>query len=326
MQINMRDTSSDFSSGAGARSLSGMTRVFVPEGALMGTPENRRSLLSENTLRRAREDGQVLESRALLCDGEHNLHVSLGSLRGVIPRREGALGIDTGATRDVALLTRVNKPVQFLVEKFCGNTVYLSRRAVQSACCKEYLRTLRPGDIVPATVTHLESFGAFCDVGAGISALLPVSYLCVSRIAHPAARIYAGQSIRAAIKGIDGCGRITLTMKELLGTWEENAAALNPGDTVPGIIRTVEPYGIFVELAPNLSGLAEYVPGVRPGMQASVFVKSVQPEKMKVKLVLVDAVFGHNTPAPLRYFVDSGSLGHWLYSPPGCEKTVETVF
>ncbi|MDR1408905.1 MAG: S1 RNA-binding domain-containing protein [Oscillospiraceae bacterium] len=301
-------------------------RVFVPEGALLDTQENERYLTNESTLRSAREDGQVLESRALLCDGEHNLHVRVGNMRGVIPRREGALGIDTGATRDVALLTRVNKPVQFMVEKFCGDTVYLSRKAVQSACCKEYLRTLRPGDILPATVTHLEPFGAFCDVGAGISALLPVSYLCVSRIAHPSARVLVGQNIHAAVKGIDGCGRITLTMKELLGSWEENTAAIHPGDTVPGIVRTVEPYGIFVELAPNLSGLAEYVPGVRPGMQASVFVKSIQPEKMKIKLVLVDAFFGESLPGPLQYFTQSGSLGHWVYSPPGCEKVVETVF
>jgi len=301
-------------------------RIFVPEGALLNTPENRECLESEGGLRRAREDGRVLESRALLCDGAHNLHVRLGGLRGVIPRREGALGIDTGTTRDVALLTRVNKPVQFLVEKFCGDTVYLSRRAAQSACCREYLCGLCPGDVIPAAVTHLEPFGAFCDVGAGVSALLPVSCLCVSRIAHPAARVAGGQSVLAAVKGIDACGRVTLSMKELLGTWEENAAPLSPGDTVPGIVRTVEPYGIFVELAPNLSGLAEYVPGVLAGMQASVFVKSVLPDRMKVKLVLVDAFCGEPVLTEPRYFIDSGHIDCWRYSPAECDEVVETVF
>jgi small subunit ribosomal protein S1 len=283
-------------------------RVFVPEGTLLDTPENTVSISSENELRRARDNGTVLESRVLLCDNAHNLHVRLGDLRGVIPRREGALGIDTGTTRDVALLTRVNKPVQFLVEKFCGDTVYLSRRAAQSACCREYLCKLRPGDVIGATVTHLEPFGAFCDVGAGVSALLPVSCLCVSRIAHPSAHVSAGQSIFTAVKGIDSCGRIALTMKELLGTWEENAASLNPGDTVPGIVRTVEPYGIFVELKPNLSGLAEYVPGVCAGMQASVYVKSVLPEKMKIKLVIVDAFYADETPSKPNYLITSGKI------------------
>ena len=38
---------------------------------------------------------------------------------------------------------------------------------------------------------------------------------------------------------------ITLTHKELLGTWEENIAMFQTGETVAGIIRSVEPYGIF---------------------------------------------------------------------------------
>ena len=29
------------------------------------------------------------------------------------------------------------------------------------------------------------------------------------------------------------------------------------GETVGGIVRSIEPYGIFIELAPNLAGLAE---------------------------------------------------------------------
>ncbi|MCL2023256.1 MAG: S1 RNA-binding domain-containing protein [Oscillospiraceae bacterium] len=299
---------------------------FVPEGDLLNTAENIRACSSETTLRLARDEGRILESRALLCDNAHNLHVSFEGLRGVIPRHEGAVGIDSGTTRDVALLARVNKPVQFMVEKFCGDTVYLSRRAAQLACCKEYLSTLEAGDIIPATVTHLEPFGAFCDVGAGISALLPVSCLCVSRIDHPAARLSVPQRIKAVVKGIDGCGRITLSMKELLGTWEENAAMFSPGDTVPGIVRTVESYGIFVELTPNLSGLAEYVEGVKVGMQASVYVKSILQDKMKIKLVLVDAFCGDNIPLPPRYFTDCAKLWHWRYSPEGCEKIVESFF
>jgi small subunit ribosomal protein S1 len=298
----------------------------------LNTPENLEALSSEGALRLARTQGRVLESRVILCDSAHNLHVRLGELRGVIPRREGALGIDTGATRDVALLTRVNKPVQFFAEKFCGDTVYLSRRAVQKLCCGEYLCRLRPGDVISAAVTHLEPFGAFCDVGAGVSALLPVSCICVSRIEHPSARLCTGQKILAAVKGIDGCGRITLTMKELLGTWEQNAAHFCPGDTVPGIIRTVEPYGVFIELAPNLSGLAEYVPGVAAGMQASVFIKSVNPQKMKIKLAIVD--FGYRAPscelsaraAQIKYYVTGGRIDRWVYSPAGCSKLVESVF
>ncbi|MGL0910084.1 hypothetical protein ACSTB0_13670, partial [Faecalibacterium wellingii] len=42
----------------------------------------------------------------------------------------------------------------------------------------------------------------------------------------------------------------------LLGTWEENAAGFTVGETVVGIVRSVEEYGTFIEIAPNLAGLA----------------------------------------------------------------------
>mgnify|MGYP002230072907 FL=1 len=45
-----------------------------------------------------------------------------------------------------------------------------------------------------------------------------------------------------------------LTLRELLGTWSENAACFAAGETVVGIVRSVEEYGVFIEIAPNLAG------------------------------------------------------------------------
>lgn len=61
----------------------------------------------------------------------------------------------------------------------------LSRALAQQMCKADYLDTLQPGDILPCTVTHIEPFGAFCDVGCGISALLPIDCMSVSRISSP---------------------------------------------------------------------------------------------------------------------------------------------
>ena len=59
------------------------------------------------------------------------------------------------------------------------------------------------GDIIPARVTHLESFGAFVDIGCGVSSLLSVDSISVSRISHPSDRLSVGDSIYAVIKSID---------------------------------------------------------------------------------------------------------------------------
>ena len=124
-------------------------------------------------------------------------------------------------------------------------------------------------------------------------------------------------------------GRMNVTHKELLGTWEENAARFKCGTTVTGFVRSVESYGIFVELAPNLAGLAEYSDGVEAGKGASVYIKSILPDKMKVKLVLIDS-FDLPLPAPgLGYFIDGNKVKHihsWRYSPSCCSKLTETVF
>ena len=77
----------------------------------------------------------------------------------------------------------------------------------------------------------------------------------MSRISHPSDRFRTGQDIYAVVTDVDQTLRVSLSHKELLGTWEENAALFSSGETVSGIVRSVEHYGVFVELAPNLAGL-----------------------------------------------------------------------
>ena len=201
----------------------------------------------------------------------------------------------------------------------------LSRRIAQQRCREEFLDHLQPGDIIPARITRLESFGAFCDIGCGLPALLPIADISVSRILHPADRLAVGMEILGVVSSLDN-DRICLSLRELLGTWEENAARFHIGETVAGVVRSVEPYGIFVELAPNLAGLAEPHPGVRVGQQAAVYIKSVQPEKLKIKLALIDATDSDQPPAPPEYFITQGPLTHWRYSPEGCSRVIERHF
>ena len=303
---------------------------FFPEGTLLDTPDNQRAIQTVSGLAEAALEGRILEARAVLCDGEHNLHVEMPCMEGIIPYLEGAVGIAEGTTRDIALISRVSKPVSFMVQGFenlpdGSRRAVLSRRAAQEKCRFEYLHGLRPGDIIPARVTRLETFGAFCDIGCGLPALLPIASISVSRISHPSDRLTPGMDIFAAIASVEG-ERICLSQRELLGTWEENASLFSQGDTVAGIIRSVEEYGIFVELTPNLAGLAETREGVRAGQRAGVYIKSILPDKMKLKLILIDAQNTCEAPPPLKYFITQGHLDHWVYSPPGCGKVVETFF
>ena len=186
---------------------------------------------------------------------------------------------------------------------------------------------MKAGDVIDAKITHEEPFGCFCDIGCGIISLLSIDCISVSRISHPKERFFTGQYIRAIVKRtVRHDGRISLTHKELLGSWEENVAFFKQGETVAGIVRSVEPYGIFIELAPNLAGLAEWRDGIVPGQCAAVFIKSIIPEKMKIKLVTVDSYSCENVNRKLTYFDEREHIDYWKYSPDCCEKIIETVF
>ena len=247
---------------------------FLPEGCLMEKKENSLCMRNLTTLGEAYKEQRILEARATVCDSLHNLTVDLGCIKGVIPRQEGALGIREGRVRDIAVISRVGRPVSFVITGFSRNeageaVAVLSREKAQRRCMDGFISTLRVGDIVDARITHLETFGAFADIGCGIVALMPIDAISVSRIEHPRERFTVGMNIKAVIKSIEN-GRISLSHKELLGTWQENADMFRAGETVAGIVRSVESYGAFVELSPNLAGLAESKDSVKVGQQASV--------------------------------------------------------
>lgn len=314
--------------------------LYKPEGGLIEQAENRAWTATPAALERAMQQGKILEGAAVLCDGRLDLHVDLGCMEGIIPRDEVVWSREGEDVKDIAIITRVGKAVCFKVTGFAesgGRThAILSRREAQRECAVCYLSALRPGDIIPARVTHLEPFGAFVDIGCGIPSLLSVDCISVSRIAHPRDRFSGGAFIPVVVRQIDRTqNRIFVSHRELLGTWEENAARFEAGQTAAGVIRSIESYGIFIELTPNLAGLAELRDGRTPGLDltagrsATVYIKSIIPERMKIKLVLIDTYSGLPSPFPPQYYIDPASTPHldrWRYSPASAGKVIETVF
>ena len=303
---------------------------YRPEGCLYKTPVNQRLISSAEGLTEAMNCGTIIEARVSVCTSSHDLIIDLPCAKGVISREDGALGIPEGKTRDIALISRVNKIVCFKVRELnYGSdgslTAKLSRREAQEECQRNYIEKLRAGDIIEAKVTHLEQFGSFVDIGCGIPSLIPIDTISVSRISHPSDRMRVGQMIYAAVKSNESA-RICLTHKDLLGTWEENAADYEVGETVSGIVRSVESYGIFVELTPNLAGLAEARGGITAGMHVSVYIKAIIPEKMKVKLVIVDSCDSHDEVLDFKYRFRESHINKWRYSPEQSDKIIESIF
>ena len=301
-------------------------KLFPPEGL---RPPAEFTMAS---LKEAAERHQILEAVAQRCGPDHTLHFSLDGIAGEMPRSQAVAPWVSGAGREIAVLSRVGRPTCFTVTAIRADAkgapvALLSRREAQDQAMDHFLSHLEPGMVLVCRVTRLERFGVFLDVGCGIAAMLPIERISVSRISHPAQRFREGQKILAAVYAIDReARRITMTHRELLGTWMENASRFCPGETVRGVVRGIQPYGSFIELTPNLSGLAENRQDLAEGDAVSVFIKSIRPESMKLKLQVVERLGPAAGPETPVYQVTDGQLERWVYSPPGCVKTVETVF
>lgn len=318
-----------------------MLNSYKPEGMLYPTPENREYISSAQGLERAMAEEKILEAPVTLCDNEMRLYVDLCGGIGVIEREDSVFSPCGESVKDIAIITRVGKPTCFKVVGFFeengAKIAKLSRKEAQRDCYFSYVSQLECGDVIKAKVTRLENFGAFADIGCGLISLLSIDCISVSRISHPADRLTVGDVITAIVKNIDASsGRIFLSQRELLGTWEENVGDFKVGQTVAGIIRSIESYGIFIELTPNLAGLAELrceedakILSELIGYPCAVYIKSIIPERMKIKLVLIDTYKGESAKAPPKYFIDGNTITHidyWKYSPDNSQKKIESVF
>lgn len=262
---------------------------FTPEG----WEENFRPM-SKDYLNRAMQAGSIMQGVVKKCDSGYNLHIDFGNnVTGIIPREEvEAINIDeTGFPKPNICVSKVNQYVQFKVKGISEKDKYiLSRKEVGNDALKWVKCDLKEGQIVNGIVKSIRPYGVFVEIGGGVVGLLHIEDISVARIKTPFERLKIGQKIKIVVKSIDRDNeRVILSYKELLGTWEENINKFEEGSTVIGIARETEKgnNGIFVELTPNLVGLAEYKEGIKYGQNVNVYIKKIIPEKKKVKLIIV---------------------------------------
>ena len=263
---------------------------FTPEGW-----ECCNKKITKETVNQLIDNKDILQGYVESCDDNYNLHINLGNgIDGIIPRDEvEAINADENGYPQENLCTgKVNKYVQFQIKKVeeNSNKVILSRKDVQKEALDWVKNDLKEGQKLNGIVKNIKPYGAFIEIGGGIVGLAHIEDLSVARIKSPSERVKVGQKIDIMVKSIDRKeGKVNLSYKELLGTWEENAKDFEEGERVKGIVRETEKNknGIFIELKPNLVGMAEYVENLEYGQMVDVYIKRIIPEKKKIKLVVV---------------------------------------
>lgn len=265
------------------------TLKFKPEGW-----NNEITLLDQEKIENYMNTKEVLQGLVKECDNDYNLHIQFeNGLTGIMPRQEiEAINIEkSGLPRENLCTGKVHKFVQFKIkEAKDNNNIIVSRKDVQEETLEWIKSDLREGQKITGIVKNIKPYGAFIEIAGGVVGLAHIEDLSIARIKTPFERLNIGQKVEVVIKSIDrNTGKVILSYKETLGTWEENAKMFTSGTKAKGIVRETEKNknGIFIELTPNLVGMAEYEEGLTYGQEVNVYIKKIDNQRKKIKLLIV---------------------------------------
>ncbi len=132
----------------------------------------------------------------------------------------------------------------------------VSEKAAWEEKQRDVISSYKIGDIVEGIVTVITDFGVFVQFGENLEGLIHISEIAWQRIDDPKEVVRSGQKVKAEIIKIDG-SKIFLSMKKLIDDpWKDVEKRYVIGTSVKGKVLKVNPFGLFVELDPEIHGLA----------------------------------------------------------------------
>ncbi len=162
----------------------------------------------------------------------------------------------------------------------------VSEKAVWEDRQKNVIAKYKVGDAIEGEVTALADFGAFVKFDA-LEGLVHISEIAWQRIDHPRDLLKVGATVKAEIIGIEG-SKISLSMKKLIrDPWQDVGNKYKVGEMVEGTVLKVNPFGFFVELDPEIHGLAHVSElSDKPVTDVNTIAKS--GDKMKFKVISIE--------------------------------------
>jgi small subunit ribosomal protein S1 len=192
----------------------------------------------------------------------------------------------------------VGKKFSFLITKFeRGRDLVISRRKLmevdRAASETEFLKTAEVGTIFTGTVFRLEKYGAFVRLENSVEGLIPISELSWGRIGHPQEVVNMDQSVQVKlIRASQEEGRLKLSF-----SLKQGGSALDPwamletnypvGSQCEGVIENRESFGLFVNIAPGVTGLLPRS-AWRESTEANQYEMKRRGDKVRVRIDRID--------------------------------------
>lgn len=208
-----------------------------------------------------------------------------------------------GLRRDESHAACLNKSYTFKVAECGERNIVLSRKTIveaeRQAAAQAVRATLQEGMRVRGTVTSLQKFGAFVDIG-GVEGLVPISELAWGRTEKTEDVLAVGQQVEVVIKKLDWeNNKLSFSLKDTLpDPWQSAAQTWPAGSYQNGSVTRLAPFGAFVALGGGVEGLIHIskLGGgrrinhprevLREGQEIEVRIEAVDQESRKLSLSL----------------------------------------
>lgn len=221
-----------------------------------------------------------------------------------------------------------------------GEDVVLSRRDILEAEHTDEMKAVRAtlieGAVMTGRVARLTEFGAFVDLGAGVTGLVHLTELAHGRVVRASDIVTMGDRIPVKITRLDDAtGKISLSVKQAVtDPWESVPTSFIVGKAYPGKTKRYADFGAFVELRREVEALAparEFPPSIggwRDGLVVDVsrdwIVIAIDAARRRITVVptfegweaLLSASFTPGTQVPGKV-VKAEAFGVFVWLGPG---------
>ena len=210
-------------------------------------------------LQEAMKNKQAFEAYIETVDAEYNLICLFAGNLGIIPREEVSCVVeDNGLVDPEFCLKKKGKIMQVCIQEIITKDgeleqVILSRKELELKVRRWMYMNLKPGMKLKGVVRGLTDYAAFVDVGGGVTGIVKIDEISAVRIQNPSTFEHI---IADVVKKYDkDTGRIELSLKDAMGTFETKVKKLKEGDIVDGVVRSRSKSGMFIELPNKIEGL-----------------------------------------------------------------------
>lgn len=218
------------------------------EGRVLLTRKNVEFILKQKEIIKQLKVGDVLVGK-LLQHSKNGWIVDVCGLRAFLPNYQEFLVLPKEGPDGL-----VNAPVEVQIESIEGDSVTLSRKAfapeIKKVNKSNFITSLNVGDIINGAIKNITDFGIFIQVAPSIIGL------CHSSDSG-SQNLTVGDQTKCRVLKIDReKNRISLGIRQVTEpTWAEIVSKYSVDDKLMATVKSIVPYGAFMEIEPGVSGL-----------------------------------------------------------------------